>query len=171
MSEKTHIVKSDNLTIVQPEFIDDLRQMIDEARRFVAATVNTGLTMLYWRVGKRINDEILQGDRAEYGKQILATVSQELSLQYGNGFSEKNLRHMLRFTDAFSDDQIVYALSRKLSWTHFRTIIYLDDQLKRDFYAEMCRVENWSTRTLQKKIDSMLYERTALSKKPEELAN
>ncbi len=170
MSNKTRIIKHHNSFLVKREFINDLRKMIDEARQFVAATVNTGLTMLYWRIGKRINEEILRGKRAEYGKEIIVTLSRELVIEYGNNFSEKNLRNMLRFAEAFPDDQIVYALSRQLSWTHFRTIIYLDDQLKRDFYAEMCRVENWSTRTLQKKIDSMLYERTALSKKPEEVA-
>jgi len=107
--------------------------MIDEARQFVAATINTGLTMLYWRIGKRVNEEILQGKRAGYGKEIIVTLSRELVVEYGNNFAEKNLRNMLRFAEAFPDDQIVYALSRQLSWTHFRTIIYLDDQLNQDF--------------------------------------
>jgi len=91
-------------------------------------------------------------------------------LEFGRGFSEKSLRHMIRFSEVFPEEAIVSALRRQLSWTHFKSIIYLDDSLKRDFYAEMCRVEGWSTRTLQKKIGSMLYERTALSRKPEELA-
>jgi len=93
-----------------------------------------------------------------------------LELEFGRGFSEKSLRHMIRFSEVFPEEAIVSALRRQLSWTHFKSIIYLDDSLKRDFYAEMCRVEGWSTRTLQKKIGSMLYERTALSRKPEELA-
>jgi len=149
--------------------LEDLRQLIEETRQGVAVAVNAALTLLYWRVGKRINEEILNGKRANYGEQILATVSQQLTLEYGRGWGEKHLRHCLRFAETFPDEQIVSALRRQLTWTHLKTMVYLDDPLKRDFYAEMCRIERWSTRTLQKKIDSMLYERTALSRKPEKL--
>jgi len=157
-------------SVVAPPLMEDLRQMIEETRQGVAVTVNAALTMLYWRIGKRINEEILKGGRAEYGEQIISTLSRQLEAEYGRGFSEKSLRHMLRFAEAFPDRRIVSALMRQLSWTHFLSIIYLRDSLQRDFYAEMCRIEHWSTRALQKKIDSMLYERTTLSKKPEELA-
>lgn len=150
--------------------LDDLRRMIEETRQGVAATVNAALTLLYWRVGRRINEEILKGERAEYGKEIVVSLARQLEVDYGRGFSEKSLRHMLRFAEAFPDERIVSALMRQLSWTHFLSIIYLHDSLQREFYAEMCRIERWSTRTLQKKISSMLYERTALSRKPEELA-
>ena len=133
--------------------LGDIRQLIEEARSTVAAAVNAGLTTLYWRIGKR----------------IVETLSQQLVAEYGSGFSAKNLHHMMRFTETFPEEEIVSALRRQLSWPHFRTVIYIDDPLKGDFYAEMYRVERWSTRTLHKKIDSMLYERTAISKKPEEL--
>jgi predicted nuclease of restriction endonuclease-like (RecB) superfamily len=93
-----------------------------------------------------------------------------LSAGFGRGFTDKNLRHMLRFAETFPDREIVSALSRQLAWTHFRSLIYLHDPLKRDFYAEMCRIERWNTRTLEKKIGGMLFERTALSRKPEQLA-
>ena len=152
-----------------PLLLKDLRRMIEETRQGVAVFVNSTLTMLYWRVGRRINEEILNGERAEYGGAIVSTLSRQLEADYGRGFSEKSLRHMLRFAEAFPDERIVSALMRQLSWTHFLSIIYLQDSLQRDFYAEMCLFERWSTRTLQKKIASMLYERTALSKKPEEL--
>lgn len=148
--------------------IDELRRMIDETRNHVATAVNAGLTMLYWRVGTRIRTEILNDERAEYGEQIVASLSQQLTVDYGRGFTKQNLFHMMRFAEVFSDEKIVYALSRQLSWTHFRLIIYLKDDLARSFYAEMCRIERWSTRTLAKKIDSMLFERTAISNKPEE---
>lgn len=149
--------------------VGDIRQMIEETRSAVALSVNAGLTMLYWRIGKRINEEILKGERADYGKQILATLSQQLVSEYGAGFSEKSLRRMIQFTEVFSDEQIVVSLIRQLSWTHFLALIPLKKPLQREFYAEMCRVERWSVRTLRKNIDSMLYERTALSRKPEEL--
>ncbi len=150
--------------------LEDLRRMIEETRQGIATTVNAGLTLLYWRVGMRINEEILKGGRAEYGMEIVVSLARQLEVEYGRGFSDKSLRHMLRFAEAFPDERIVSALMRQLSWTHFLSIIYLRDSLQRDFYAEMCRIERWSTRTLQKKIASMLYERTAMSEKPEELA-
>jgi len=148
----------------------DVRSMIEEARSAVAVTVNAGLTMLYWKIGSRINREILKGERAEYGAEILQALSAKLTAEFGRGFSQRNLASMIRFAEAYPDEKIVSSLLRQLSWTHFLAIIYIEDSLKRDFYAEMCRIERWSTRTLQKKIDSMLFERTALSTKPEELA-
>jgi predicted nuclease of restriction endonuclease-like (RecB) superfamily len=110
----------------------------------------------------------LQGERATYGDALVASIAQQLSADFGRGFSAKNLRHMLRFAQAFGDEQIVYSLSRQLSWTHLRTLIYLDDPVKRDFYIELCRLENWSVRQLQERMQSLLFERSAISKKPEE---
>ncbi len=107
--------------------------------------------------------------RAEYGLKIVHALSAQLVAELGRGFTARNLFNMIRFAEVFSDSQIVQALSAQLGWTHFRQIIGIDDPLKRDFYAEMCRIERWSTRTLQKKIGSMLFERTALSRKPEKL--
>ncbi|MDI9394127.1 MAG: PDDEXK nuclease domain-containing protein [Euryarchaeota archaeon] len=149
--------------------LEDIRHMIEDTRSVVATAVNAGMTMLYWNIGKRIHEEILKGERAEYGEEIVSNLSQQLVLEYGNGFSTKSLRHMIRFVEAFPDEQIVSALRRQLSWTHFKSLIYLEDPLKREFYSEMCRIERWSTRTLQERIDSMLYERTAISRKPDEV--
>ena len=149
--------------------LKDLRELIAEARQDVARQVNSALVLLYWRVGKRIRQDILKEKRAGYGEQIVSAVSRELAAEFGQGFSTRNLWHMIRFAEVFPDEGIVNALSTQLGWTHFRHIIALDDPLKRDFYAEMCRIERWSTRTLEKKIGGMLFERTALSKKPEKL--
>jgi len=149
--------------------LGDLRQLIAEARQDVARQVNSALVLLYWRVGKRIRQDILKEKRAEYGEQIVPTLSAQLVPEFGEGFSKRNLFHMIRFAETFPEEKIVNALSTQLGWTHFRHIIALDDPLKRDFYAEMCRIERWSTRTLERKIGGMLFERTALSKKPERL--
>ncbi len=146
----------------------ELRQLIDSARQRAAVAVNAELTLLYWQVGQRIGQEVLQGERATYGDALVASIAQQLSADFGRGFSAKNLRHMLRFAQAFGDEQIVYSLSRQLSWTHLRTLIYLDDPIKRDFYIELCRLENWSVRQLQERMQSMLFERSAISKQPEE---
>ncbi len=152
------------------DLIGDIRGLIETARHNVAVTVNVGLTILYWQIGDRIRQDILKEKRAEYGKEIVATLSQELTKEYGNGFTYSALTRMVRFAEAFPDTQIVATLSRQLSWSHFKEILPFKKPLQRDFYAEMCRLERWSVRTLRKKIDGMLYERTAISKKPEELA-
>ncbi|MDX9788716.1 MAG: PDDEXK nuclease domain-containing protein [Desulfobacterales bacterium] len=149
--------------------LHDLRSLIEETRSAVATMVNASLTTLYWRVGKRINEEILKGDRAEYGEKIVHALSAQLQQEYGQGFTKRNLFNMIRFAQVFPEEGIVSALRTQLTWTHFRMLIAIEDPLKRDFYAEMCRLDRWSTRTLQNRMDSMLFERTALSKKPDEL--
>jgi len=164
----TQVAKTDNKPI-SGNLIGDIRRLIETARHNVAVTVNTGLTILYWQIGSRIRRDILKEKRAEYGKEIVATLSQELTKEYGNGFSYSALTRMVRFVEVFPKKKIVSTLSQQLSWSHFVEIIPLKDDLQRDFYAEMCRIERWSVRTLRKKIDGMLYERTAISKKPDKL--
>ena len=148
----------------------DIRELILGARERIAQTVNAGLVLLYWHVGQRIRKDILKEKRAGYGEEILHTLSAKLVGEFGRGFSERNLANMVRCAEVFPDPKILHALCAKLSWSHLRRIIYLDDPLKRDFYAEMCRIEHWSVRTLHQKIQSLLFERTALSKKPARLA-
>ena len=148
----------------------DVQSMIEQTRAGVAQTVNAGMTSLYWRVGKRIQGEILQGQRADYGKEIVATLSQQLTAEFGRGYSYSALTRMINFAKAFSEAEIVATLSQQLGWSHFRELLPLKEPLQREFYAEMCRVERWSVRTLRDKISSMLYERTAISRKPEEVA-
>ena len=125
--------------------------------------------MLYWNVGKRIREEILKNERAEYGKHVIQSLSSKLTAEYGRGWSPRNINSMIQFSEILPDNRILQAVTAKLTWTHITQLIYINDPLQRDFYIEMCKRENWSTRMLRKKIDSMLYERTALSKKPEEV--
>ncbi len=146
--------------------LGSIKELIEQSRHQVAVTVNATITALYWNVGKKINHETLQNTRAEYGKQIVATLSRQLTMEYGKGWGEKQLRHCMRFADAFPDEQIVYTLCRQLSWSHIRLIMFMDDALKREFYIEICKLEKWSVRALRDRINSMLYERTAISKKP-----
>jgi predicted nuclease of restriction endonuclease-like (RecB) superfamily len=146
----------------------DVRALIEAARGQVAQVVNAGLTLLYWQIGERIRRDILKEQRAEYGKQILQTLSEKLTAEYGKGFSRDNLFRMIQFAERFPDPEIVGTLSRQLSWSHFVELIPLEDPLKRDFYAEMCRHERWSVRTLCGRINSLLFERTAISRKPDE---
>ncbi len=162
-------VESDTVAKHSDHLIGELKQLIEETRTTVAATVNTGLTLLYWRVGNRIRQDVLADKRADYGKEILPTLSAKLMDEYGRGWSERNLAYMIRFAEVFPDFEILQTLCAKLSWSHFKDIVYIKDSLKREFYAEMARVEAWSVRTLREKIDGMLYERTAISKKPDEV--
>jgi predicted nuclease of restriction endonuclease-like (RecB) superfamily len=122
----------------------------------------------YWQVGRRIGMEVLKGKRADYGRQVIETVAADLAKDYGRGWGEKQLRHCLRAAETFPDEQIVYALRRELSWTHIRAVMYIDDPLKRDFYIELCRLERWSSRQLQERMSSQLFERTAISKMPDQ---
>lgn len=155
---------------VSRELLDDLRSLIAEARLDVARTVNSAIAFLYWKIGRRIRLDILNERRAGYGEQIVYALSRKLAAEFGSGFSEKSLRRMIQFAEEFPDEQIVATLSRQLGWSHFIEIIPLKDSLQREFYCEMCRCERWSVRRLREKIDGMLFERTALSKKPAELA-
>jgi predicted nuclease of restriction endonuclease-like (RecB) superfamily len=141
--------------------------MILEARSAVARVTNVTLTSAYWLIGERIRADILKAERAEYGRQIVERLAERLSSEFGSGFNRTNLFNMVRFAETFPDRQIVHSLSGQLTWTHFRNLIYLEKPLQREFYAAMCSDQRWSVRELQRQIQGMLYERVALSKKPD----
>jgi predicted nuclease of restriction endonuclease-like (RecB) superfamily len=147
----------------------DVRGLILAARERVAGAVNASLVLLYWEIGRRVRRDILRERRAEYGAEVVEALTGRLSEEFGRGFGRRNLFSMIRFAEVFPDPRIVQSLIAQLGWTHFLHIIPIDDPLKREFYAELCRVERWNTRTLARKIQSMLYERSALSKKPDKL--
>jgi len=128
------------------------------------------MILMNWNIGRLINEEVLRSERAAYGKAIVATLSQLLTEEYGKGYSKSALTRMSKFHKQFADVQIVATLSQQLSWSHFIEIITLKTELEREFYAQMCRIERWNVRTLRKKVQSMLFQRTAISQKPEELA-
>lgn len=149
--------------------LSEVRELILQTRKTVAQGVNSALVMLYWQIGQRIRTDILKEKRAGYGERIFHALSGKLMKEFGRGFTERNLANMARCAEVFPDANILHTLCAKLSWSHFRRIIYIEDPLKREFYAEMCRMEQWSVRTLHDKVRSMLFERTALSKKPDSL--
>ncbi len=150
--------------------IADLHHIIEQARKHVATTANYELTMMYWHIGKRINRDVLNDERATYGQQIVATVSRQLQEEHGGkGFDEKNIRRMMQFANLFPDEEIVMTLSRQLWWSHFVEVFALKDELQREFYLTFASNEHWGVRRLRKEIDGMLYERTAIATKPEAL--
>ena len=148
---------------------EDVCHIIDDTRTRVAVYVNSEVCMTNWRVGTRIKEDVLYNKRAEYGKQVIKNLSLQLTERYGKGWSEKTLRHCLRSAETFSESDILSAVRRQFSWTHLKSVMYLSDPLAREFYMQMCYYEHWDTRTLDEKISSQLYERTAISRRPEDV--
>ncbi|WPO84206.1 PDDEXK nuclease domain-containing protein [Chryseobacterium sp. JJR-5R] len=151
------------------QLLTDLKKLVDMTRGQVAVKVNTAMVVLYWKIGQRINEDVLGNKRAEYGKDVILHISRYLTVEFGSSFSEKNIRKMMQFASVFDNFEIVASAMRQLSWTHFLLLIPISQETKRNFYLEICKIENWSVRTLREKINSMLFERTAISKKPEQI--
>lgn len=162
----------DKLEILNNKEIDNLynkiAEKIETTKRNVALQINSEITMLYWNIGKEITEKILNYNKAEYGKSIISNLSKRLTIEYGRGYSKANIFRMIKIYECFSDFQIFSTLSRKLSWSHFIELLQIDKKLKREFYATMCINENWSVRVLRERISSALFERTSISKKPEQ---
>jgi hypothetical protein len=144
-----------------------IKNLIAKAKESVVSKANTELVLLNWNIGKLIKSQIMMDERSEYGERIIATLSQQLSVEYGKGFTKSSLFRRVQFYENFPDLEIVATLSRQLGWSHFIELIPIADPLKREFYAVLCRSERWSVRVLRDKIQGMLFERTAISKKPE----
>jgi len=153
---------------LQNNVFAQISQAISQSRSNVAYAVNTELIHLYWNIGKIIKTDIIQSDRAEYGVKLIDGLSAELVREYGRGYSPRNLANMVKFFEVCPDENILHAVSAKLTWTHLRRLIYIDDPLKREFYFAMTTNERWSVRVMNERINSMLYERTQLSRLPEE---
>lgn len=143
--------------------------IIDGTKKHIAVYLNSEICMTNWHIGKRIREDVLNNRRAEYGKQTIVNLSARLTAKYGKGWSVKTLRHCLRCAETFSENEIVSAVQRQFTWTHLKSLMYISDPLARSFYMHMCQIEHWDTRTLDKKIDAQLYERTAISRRPEEV--
>mgnify|MGYP000905503502 FL=1 len=165
-----HTARAQGPVVVdEAALLTDLRELIQSARQRIATVANSTTTLLYWHLGRRLLAESLQDERAPYGKRILASVSRELTVEFGQAFSLRSLYRAIQFCQGFTNQEIVSTLSTQLSWSHFIELLPLKDPLARDFYAEMCRIERWDVRTLRQKIGGLLFERTALSKKPHDV--
>ena len=154
-------MKNDGLNI--KTLIDNIAALIENAHASVQIYANSSLTMLFWNIGKRINDDILQNRRAEYGKQTITALAFELSQRYGRNFEEKNLRRMMQFSGSFPDEQIVVTLSRQLSWSHFLAIIPQKTAEARLFYARLASEEKLGIRELRRQIERKAFERLSLA--------
>ena len=168
MAKDINIVPKNDSSVM--ELISDLRQIIDEARSHVAATANYELTMMYWHIGERINRDILGNKRATYGEQIVTQVATQLQAIYGSrGFEVRNIRRMIQFASLFPEEKIVSQIATKLSWSHFIEVFPLKNTLKQEFYLTLSAANRWGRDRLRSEIDGMLFERTAIAQKPEDL--
>ena len=140
--------------------INNLVTLIEKTKAQVVSHANSSLTILFWHIGNRILTHDLQNKRAEYGKQIVVTVSRELVKKFGNNYEEKNLRRMIQFANKYPNIENVATLSRHLSWSHFLAIIPLKEQKARDFYAKLAYGNLFGVRELRKQIGKKVYERT-----------
>ena len=162
---KDEIALSDNFNHIY----NDINELIKRKKYDVKNAVNDAMISLYWGIGKKLTEEITGINKPEYGKKVVIEISNRLSVEYGAGFNKSAISRMINFYQEFPDYEKVATLSQQLTWSHFIEILPIKDELKRDFYVAMCKNENWSVRTLREQKKSMLYERTAISKKPDEM--
>lgn len=161
---KKEITLSDSFNHVY----NDINDLIRQKKFDVKNAVNDAMISLYWGIGKKLTEEITGVNKPEYGKKVVLEISNRLSVDYGEGFNRSAISRMINFYQEFPDYEKVATLSQQLTWSHFIEILPIKDELKRNFYAAMCKNENWSVRTLRERKKSMLYERTVISKKPDE---
>lgn len=141
----------------------DLSEIIEEGKKTVVSHINQTLTLVYWQVGQRINQEILGYERAEYGKQVVVEISKTLERKYGRSFSVRNVRRMIQFSEVFPDMEIVSPLATQLSWSHFVELLPINNANARLFYAQKSAEEKWSKRLLRKQIERKVYERKEIA--------
>jgi predicted nuclease of restriction endonuclease-like (RecB) superfamily len=140
--------------------LNEIVSLVEKAKNQIIVQANSTLTLTFWHIGNKINSEILNNNRAEYGKQIVVTLSRELEKKFGRSFNEKNLRRMIQFANKFPDYEIVVTLSRELSWSHFLVLIPLKTEQERMFYAKLSAEGNFGIRELRKQISKKVFERT-----------
>ena len=147
------------------KMISDIEALVNTSKNELATSINKVMTVTYWSIGKYIVEFEQDGNaKAEYGKNLLSTISKELTLRLGKGYSRPNLNNMRKFYLKYSNCQTV---SDKLSWSHICELIKIDDELERNFYEKECVVENWNVRTLRRQMDSALFLRLASSRDKE----
>jgi predicted nuclease of restriction endonuclease-like (RecB) superfamily len=155
-----------SLKIVDKDLVEDIKNLIETAKTRAAVAVNSQMTMLYWDVGNRIKEDIIKSERAEYGKQVIVSLAQLLSAEYGKGFTRFSLSRMIKFYEVFPAPQIVATLSQQLTWSHIVELLPLNAIEQRHFYAYMAIESGWSVRDLRHNIHRMTYERTIANQIP-----
>jgi predicted nuclease of restriction endonuclease-like (RecB) superfamily len=142
----------------------DCTDRLERARTRAASAVNTELVTLCWSIGKRVREDVLGGERAEYGSRVVKRLSERLTQRYGRGWSRQNIERMMRFADWIPDIEKCSPAAGKLTWTNIAELLTISEQPKRDFYLAMCAHERWTKRTLRERVSSKLYERTVAAR-------
>lgn len=156
-------MKPSNKNISEDYLFNELSNLIEQSKKQIAVQANSVLTILFWQIGNRINQDILKNKRAEYGKQIVPTVSAQLESKYGKNFTEKNIRRMIRFSEHFLNIQEVITLSKFLSWSHFVELLPLKTVEAKMFYANLSIENLFGIRELRKQIALKAFERTKIA--------
>jgi hypothetical protein len=141
----------------------DLAQIVEQGKSQLTKQVNSALTLTYWHIGNKINEHILENRRAEYGKEIISSVSLQLVEKYGKSFELRNLRRMMQFADVFQDLSIVTPLVTQFSWTHFILLNSVKTAESRSYYTQKSIEETWSKRELQYQIERKAFERQEIA--------
>jgi predicted nuclease of restriction endonuclease-like (RecB) superfamily len=153
-----------------PNFYEDIRNILRETRQKVYASINSEMVHAYWRIGKRIVEEEQFGEkRAEYGTFLVKDLSERLSKEFGKGFSIANVWNFRQFYLTFSESEIPYAVRRELTWTHYRSIMRVENPDARQYYITEAAEQNWSTRQLDRNINTLYYERILSTKNKREI--
>ena len=160
-------MEKEDKNLESKDLFNGISILISTAKNQVRANLNYEMVLLYWNIGKYIRTELYSKSENEYGRKVISNLSKQLTSEYGKGYSRSNLFNMIKLYDSFTDEKIIQTLSGLLSWSHFIEILKIDDSVKREFYISMSANERWSVRVLKNRINSMLYERTGLSKHPE----
>ncbi len=148
--------------IAEEALFGDVSGLVEQAQRRTSVAVNTQLVGLYWQIGKRVREDVLGGERAAYGQDVVKRLASRLSERYGRGYSWRNLFRMVKFGELYPSPEILPTLSAKLGWSHITEILQLADASERDFYATTAANESWSVRVLRERIASQLYARTVV---------
>jgi len=162
--KKVSLTKSDSSEFEEQALFYEISQLIEQSKKQFALQTNSAVTFLFWQIGRRINEFVLKQKRADYGKEIVVTLSRQLATKYGRNFEEKNLRRILQFAEQFNDVEIVVTLSRHLSWSHILAILPLKTNESKLFYAEKVATENWGVRELRRQIEMKAFERMQIAK-------
>ena len=161
--KKPKTALSNEVQIDEISLFDRVAEIIETRKFRAGAYANREVTLMYWKIGRYINTAVLDGGRAEYGKRIVATLSQQLVLRYGKSFDIHNLRRMMRFAEKFHDFTIVAPLAQQLSWSHFDEILRIDSEEARLYYANEAAQRRFSRKELRRQISRKAYERQEIT--------
>ncbi len=154
------------------QYIVEIKQILAQARQKSYQAVNSAMVEAYWLIGKRIVEEEQNGkERADYGKEIIKNISEEMTREFGKGFSKRTIWEIRQFYTTFPDFSIVRTLSAQLSWSHFQRIAKVQNEQARIYYLKEAAANNWSVRTLDRNISTLYYQRLLSSQQQETVLN